>query len=307
MFDYRHRTTLADLEFHRRYRQHPRIKVAVTDADSALGSALVALLETGGHEVVRLSRTTRAIGNGEVNRCWANGTPSTAELEGIDALVDFSDELGKRRRTASGGDEFPDELWAAVTRLSRPPSVRVVVSTLAAREHDPPPIRSVSIVDSEATTGGMDSADGSRVVVAQLGLILSPRQGILARLLPLFQIGLGGRIPGSQGQIGWIAIDDAAAALAHILLTPDLRGRVGIVSPHPCRAVEFGPRLARVLKRPSALPLSSSLLRLLIGESDLSACLGGDRIQPRKLLDSGFRFRYATLEAALEHMLGKTR
>ncbi|MGH7528162.1 MAG: DUF1731 domain-containing protein, partial [Gemmatimonadales bacterium] len=145
---------------------------------------------------------------------------------------------------------------------------------------------------------------GIRVVVLRFGVMLTPTGGALARMLPAFRLGLGGPLGGGRQWMSWIALDDAVSAVQHALVTDSLGGPVNASSPNPVTNREFSATLGRVLRRPAVIPVPAPALKLAFGEMAEVALLSSQRLVPKKLVESGFRFRYPELEGALRHLLG---
>lgn len=145
---------------------------------------------------------------------------------------------------------------------------------------------------------------GSRVALLRTGLVLSPQGGFLARLKPLFALGLGGRLGNGQQWMPWVHLDDQVALIDHLLHLPDAQGAYNTAAPNPVRNSEFTRQLARTLKRPAFMHAPAFILRLLLG--DMSALLlGGQKSHPERLLQSGFSFRYPNLDTALANILNR--
>jgi NAD dependent epimerase/dehydratase family enzyme len=102
-----------------------------------------------------------------------------------------------------------------------------------------------------------------------------------------------------------VAIDDVVGAIAHAIRCDALRGPLNVVAPTPATSREFAATLARVLGRPALFPVPAGILRLLLGEMADPLLLSSARVQPARLLASGYRFRFPDLEAALRHLLGR--
>jgi uncharacterized protein (TIGR01777 family) len=148
---------------------------------------------------------------------------------------------------------------------------------------------------------------GIRTVLLRTGIVQSTTGGALAKVLPLFRLGLGGPIAGGRQWWPWISIDDEVGAIHH-LLTADVAGPVNLVSPNPVTNAEFTRTLARVLHRPAVIPVPMLGPSILLG-TELARSLLGDsaRLQPVRLLESGYRFRHPTLEEALRSLLTAAR
>jgi uncharacterized protein (TIGR01777 family) len=156
----------------------------------------------------------------------------------------------------------------------------------------------------EAATGVAERA-GTRTVHLRTGIVLSGRGGALKKQLLLFKLGLGGRF-GSGGQWqSWVSIDDDVAAIRH-LLTADVSGPVDITAPKPVTNLEFTKTLAKVLHRPSIVPVPMFGPKLLLGsELAETLLLSSQRAFPNALTGSGFDFQHDTLETALRDVLDR--
>jgi uncharacterized protein (TIGR01777 family) len=146
---------------------------------------------------------------------------------------------------------------------------------------------------------------GIRVVHPRNGVVLSTEGGALARILPVFKLGGGGRIGSGRQWWSWIAIDDVAGAIVHALTDDSVEGPVNLGSPNPLTNAEFTRALGEVLNRPTLFPLPAPAARLALGEIADALLLASQRVQPAKLEETGYEFRYPVLDGALRHLLGR--
>jgi uncharacterized protein (TIGR01777 family) len=123
-------------------------------------------------------------------------------------------------------------------------------------------------------------------------------------LLP-FKLGLGGRLGSGRQYVSWIDLDDEVALIYHALRTLALKGPVNAVAPHPVPNSTFTSTLGRVLGRPTLIPVPSLGVRTLFGEMGQALLLDGARVLPKKAEESGFEFRYPSLEESLRFQIGK--
>jgi uncharacterized protein (TIGR01777 family) len=144
---------------------------------------------------------------------------------------------------------------------------------------------------------------GIRVVYVRFGVVLSTQGGALARMLPIFRAGLGGRLGSGKQWISWVALPDVTRAIEFALQTPSLSGPVNLVAPKPVTNLEFTRVLARVLRRPAVLPAPAMALRLAFGEMAGATILASERVLPARLGAAGFEFQYPDLEAGLRAVL----
>src|SRR3712207_6401135 len=146
---------------------------------------------------------------------------------------------------------------------------------------------------------------GIRVVHPRNGIVLSTEGGALARTLPIFKLGGGGRIGSGRQWWSWVAIDDVVGAILHALTDDSAAGPVNVVSPNPLTNAEYTRVLGKVLNRPTIFPLPAPAARLALGEVADALLLASQRVEPAKLKDTGYEFRYPELEGALRHLLGR--
>ena len=323
MLAYRHEVLAADLAAHARYRDRPRLAIAVTGAGGLLGRTLVPFLTTGGHRVVTVTRRPR--GADQIGWDPTAGRLEAGRLEGIDAVVHLAGEPIGVRWTAARKRRIRDSrvrgtrlLAETLARLPRPPRVLVSASgigvygnrgdatlTEASPLVDAPPDFLVEVAREWEAAADAARTAGIRVVSTRFGMILSPAGGALGRMLPPFRLGVGGPLGSGRQWVSWAAIDDVVGAVHHALMTDGLAGPVNVCSPEPATSRALAQALGRVLGRPAVLPAPAPALRVLFGEMADTALLGSQRAVPARLLESGYRFRYPALEPALRFLLGR--
>lgn len=143
---------------------------------------------------------------------------------------------------------------------------------------------------------------GVRVCLVRTGLVLDNGGGLLQRMLPAFNLGLGGRLGDGRQWMSWVHRRDWLAIVHTLLNNPDLAGTFNAASPHPVTNREFSAALAKQLRRPMLLPLPAALLKLLFGEM-AELMLGSQRVIPERLQAEGFQFQFETLKSALQQIL----
>jgi uncharacterized protein (TIGR01777 family) len=144
---------------------------------------------------------------------------------------------------------------------------------------------------------------GIRVVHLRLGIVLARHGGALAKMLPAFRLGLGGRLGSGRQHWSWIALEDLLRVVELALQDDRLSGPVNSVSPEAATNAEFTRTLGQVLRRPAVLPVPAFAVSLFFGEMGREALLASQRVRPARLLESGFAFRVSELAAALNHLL----
>ncbi|MEE2769355.1 MAG: TIGR01777 family oxidoreductase [Actinomycetota bacterium] len=294
------------------------MEVIVTGASGLIGQALLARLEARGDRVRRMVRRP-VIDQSEIRWDPDKGHLDPAALVGADAVVHLAGTgIAERRWTRSQKDRILESRTRGTRLLAQSLSEvfpvggpRVLVSGSAIGFYgdrgDEPLTES-----SEPGTGFLaevcvawESATqdaglaGLRVTQARTGVVLSAAGGLLARLLPLFRIGLGGQVGSGDQIISWISLADQVAALIWLIDT-DVSGPVNLVAPSPVTNSEFSRTLGRVLGRPSRLRIPSAGPMLLYGRYlTRELILASTLALPGVLVDSGFVFSHSSIESAL--------
>ncbi len=322
MFEYRHATTAADLAAHAKYRGEP-LDVCISGSTGLIGSTLASFLAAGGHRVRRIVRHDSAGDLNVITWIPAQGALEAEKLDGAAAVVHLAGENlaagrwteAKKKRVLESRVNGTRQLAETLARLERPPRVFVVASAVGFYGN-----RGNTVLDEDDQPGQGFLADvcrqweaaaqpaverGIRVVHARFGIVLSPRGGALAKMLPLFRLGLGGRLGDGQAYWSWISLDDAVGAIHQAIITPSIVGSMNVVTPNPVRNGEFTRTLARVLGRPAFFPVPTFALHLALGEMADEMLLASTRVIPRRLFAAGYEFRHPTLEVALRHLLGR--
>lgn len=298
------------------------MKIAITGSSGLIGSALVPALRGSGHEVVRLVR--RSPGAAE-EIAWhpARRQLDPGALTDVDAVVNLAG-------VGIGDKRWTEERKRAVLD-SRVDATETIGGAIAAAEPRPRTLLSSSAigwygdtgdspVDETAHAGGDYLAEvcrrwedataaaeraGVRVAHLRTGLVLASSGGLLAKLLPLVKLGLGGPLGSGKQYWSWISLADEIGAIQH-LLTADVAGPVNLTGPLPLTNREFTKVLAGVLRRPAlAPPVPRLALRLAVGQFADLGVVAGQRVLPAVLQDSGYRFRHQTAEQALRWATGQ--
>lgn len=285
------------------------MQVAITGSSGLIGTALSAALRDAGHRVTPIVRRSPA-------RPDELGLDAL-DLTGVDAVVNLAG--------AGIGDKRWDEERKRLLVSSRVETTRKVAAAVAAA--GVPVLLSGSAIGfygnrgDEALTEASPAGDGfladlcvqweaaaaeaagARVALLRTGITLSPKGGALKKLLPLFKLGVGGRMGSGNQWVSWIALDDHVRATVH-LLRSDVAGPVNLTAPNPVTNAEQAKTLGRVLKRPTVLPTPSFGPKLLLGRELADALLhDSQRVLPAVLQSCGFSFSHPDLEGALRSLL----
>jgi uncharacterized protein len=300
------------------------MKVAVTGSSGLIGSELVRSLRAEGHEALRLVRRTPRTAD---EHRWepAHHRIPPGLLDDVDAVVNLAGVgVGDRRWTAKHKQRVLTSRVDATTTVSRaladaatrePGRERVLLSASAVGwygntgdrvvdERDPAGEDFLArvCVQWEAATAPATAA-GVRVATLRTGLVLGPG-GLLGRLLPLFRLGLGGKLGNGRQYVPWISLRDEVDAI-RFLLTAPVSGPVNLTGPTPVTNAEFTAALAAAVHRPALLTVPGPALQLVLGEFAPVGVLAGQRAVPAVLQAAGWSHRHPDLPSALRAALAR--
>ncbi len=319
MFGYRARQLAGDLAAHNRWgtsRQKP-LTVAMTGSSGLVGSALSAMLSTGGHSVVPLVRGDPRRGA----RRWDPQGPAGDLLEGVDAVVHLAGAPIAGRFSQSHKNAIYDSRVTPtrlLAQLAAKSGVETFVSASAigvyGADRGDEELTETSgrgdgfladVVDAWEAAADAAAGGDTRVVKVRTGIVQSPSGGALALLRPLFAAGLGGRLGNGRQWMAWIGLDDLLDVYLHSLMDDAIDGPVNAVAPEPVRNTDYTATLAKVLHRPAVLPVPPIGPRVLLGaEGAKEVAAASQRVLPTRLTSVGHPFRHPELEECLRHCLG---
>ena len=299
------------------------MKIAITGASGLIGRELSASLTADGHTVIPVVR--RPVQQGTEAIVWnpATGSIEAEKFEGVDGVVHLAG--------AGIGDKRWSDAYKREILESRTKGTHLLATTLAGLAQPPKVLVSGSAIGYYGDTGD-DAVDesapagddflarvcveweaaaapaveaGLRVPFLRTGIVLTPRGGALAKMLPLFRFGLGGRMGSGRQWWSWISMADEISAIRW-LLDHDISGPVNATAPEPATNQTFTKTLGEVLHRPTIAPVPSFGPKLLLGPELADALLfTSARVVPNALTASGFTFANPTLEGALRDVLNK--
>jgi uncharacterized protein (TIGR01777 family) len=303
------------------------MNVVITGATGFIGRALCKQLVEAGHQVVGLSRnpakgrellgdSVTVIGwDGKSAQGWgkhADGARAIVNLAG-ESIASGRWTQAKKRRILHSRLDAGKAVVEAVTQAQRKPKVVIQSSGIGYYGS-----RSDEIIDEssspgkgflsevaqewEGSTKDVESL-GSRHVIIRTGVVLGADGGALPRLLTPFRLFVGGPLGGGKQWFPWIHLDDEVGAIRFLIEREDLGGAFNLTAPEPLRMKDFCRVLGKVMRRPSWFRVPGSLLRLIFGEMAKEVLLSGQKALPKRLLDAGYDFRYASVESALQEIL----
>jgi uncharacterized protein len=301
---------------------HQKKKILISGSHGLVGNALVKLLTSEGHEVVRLVRHGSA-GSSEIEWDPEKGLIDSERLEALDAVVHLAGEniasgrwtSEKKRAILESRVKGTMLLSQSLAKLSQPPSVFISASAIGyygdrggeqLTEQSEPGTGFLADVCrqwEQATTPAAEK--GIRTVRARFGIILDAEGGALKQMLPPFRMGIGGRIGDGKQWMSWIALADVVSAIRFTIYDKLISGPVNFVSPFPVTNVEFTKTLGSVLSRPTLLPIPAFGVRLAFGEMGEALLLSSQKVEPSVLKARGYSSQWPRLELALRKLLHK--
>jgi len=295
------------------------MKILVSGSHGLVGSALTKALRAQGDEVLSLVRNTP---KSPTEIAWQpNGALDPAALDGIDVVVHLAGESiaagrwndEKKRRIRESRINGTTSISEALARNANPPRTFVCASAIGyygnradellteASSRGEDFLSGVCVEWERATDPAAEK--GIRVVNARFGIILSTEGGALAKMLPPFRMGVGGRIGDGKQWMSWIALADVINGLMFVIRNQSVTGPVNFVAPNPVTNAEFTKTLGKVLSRPTIFPIPAFAVRLAFGEMADALLLSSARVEPVELEKAGFAFAHNDLESALRQAL----
>ncbi len=294
-------------------------RILISGSSGLVGSALIPSLRGAGARIARLARSTTVHGANDEERIpWNPAEPISPDaVSGFDAVIHLAGQSIVGRWTEARKAEF---------RSSRIPTTANLARALASAKSKPGVFLSASaigyygnrgdeLLTEDSSPGKGFAADlareweqasspaadaGIRTVQMRIGIVLSPRGGALRKMLLPFKLGAGGRIGDGRQWMSWIDLQDIIGAIQHILRSDLIHGPVNLVAPKPVTNAEFTKTLGSVLSRPTIFPVPAFAARLAFGEMADELLLASERVEPTKLISSGYPFRYPTLRSSLQ-------
>ena len=301
-------------------------RILLSGASGPIGAALVPTLKASGTHIARLTRAGRAQATtDEESIPWNPEQPLAATaVSGFDAVIHLAGESivgrwseDKKKKIRDSRVVGTRNMALALALAKDKPHIFICSSAIGyygdradelLNEESAPGVGFLPEVCREWEAATRPAADaGIQTVQIRTGVVLSSKGGALAKMLTPFKMGVGGQIGSGKQWMSWIDVEDMVGAIHHILKSDLLHGPVNMVGPKPVTNEEFTKTLASVLSRPAILPMPAFAVKLLFGEMGETVLLGSQRVEPSRLISSGYPFRFRTLRASLENILNPGR
>jgi uncharacterized protein (TIGR01777 family) len=246
---------------------------------------------------------------------------SISDIERCDVVINLAGEAIADKRWSSNQKhkicnsrwQLTQQLTDLISRAKNPPRLFISGSAIGiyGRQNNQPIDEAFTIFHPEFTHEVCSTWEAlalkaesakTRVAILRTGIVLTENGGALAKMLLPFKLGLGGQVSTGEQMMSWIHIHDMVNAILTIQASEQLKGAINLTAPNPVSNKAFSRSLTKQLKRPCLFTTPAWLLRLLLGEmSDL--LLFGQNVIPTKLLNSGFKFKYSTIDKAVESLV----
>jgi len=293
-------------------------RMLVSGVSGPIGAALLPSLRSCGFQVVRLVRHS-AEGADQIQ--WDPARSLAANMvSGFDSVIHLAGESvvgrwtnGKKAKIHDTRLQGTHHLASSLAAAKERPRVLITASAIGyygnrgdetLREESRAGAGFLADVcrDWEAASRPASEA-GIRTVQIRIGVVLSDAGGALQKMLPAFRMGVGGNIGSGRQWMSWIHAQDLVGAMHHILKSDLLHGPVNMVAPHPVTNAEFTKTLAASLSRPAIFPVPVFAVKLAFGQMAEEVLLASQRVEPKKLISSGYPFQYSDLRKALDAVL----
>lgn len=298
------------------------MKYLVTGATGFIGRQLVKELLEENTEVFVLTRNKKVCNRIFENKVKAISTlAEVSSTEKIDCIINLAGEPIANKRWSKAQKqkllysrlETTKNLIKLISKLEIKPECLISASAIGYYGSQGDQILDEDSNPAEEFTHQLCAAweaealqaktHGVRVCITRLGVVLGKNGGALQKMLPAFNLGLGGKLGSGKQYFSWVSLDDATSAIRYLTKNQWCQGVYNLTSPNPVTNAEFTNSLGKALNRPTKLPMPTLVIKILLGEMGDRLLLNGQRVYPKNLLQSGFTFKFDNLNSALESII----
>ncbi len=300
------------------------LHVAITGSTGLIGTAVTDALHQAGHSLTPIIRSSTPVRTNKRVIRWKilSGEIDRDKFEGHDVIIHLAGaNIADQRWSKEYKREIQESrvkgtrlLCNAIVHMKRPPRLWLSASAVGyygnipLNEHrdetGPGADDFLARVcqEWEEATKPAQSA-GIRVVNLRFGMVVSPNGGAIKKMLPVFKLGLGGKLGSGQQSVSWIALDEIPKIILHIIDNAKIAGPVNVVAPKPVTNAELTQLLGKALNRPAFLSVPEFAVKFMFGEMGQTLLLGNSNVIPAKLAHSGYQFAYPDIRKVLENCI----
>jgi uncharacterized protein len=309
--------------------------ILITGSHGLIGSSLIPLLTSiGRHKITRLVRKVNNSSNIGLNHPTNKEDKKSIfwypeydkldhhELEGFDIIIHLAGEniFGrwtdiKKQRIFDSRVGSTKLLSKSLTKLSNPPSLLICASAIGYYGDRPNEYLTEDSIQGKGFLSGVcqewekatreASEIGIRVVNTRFGVVLTPKGGILQKVLSPFKLGLGITIGNKDQYISWVSIEDVIKSIFYSITNTSIKGPVNVVSPKPVTNLEFSDTFKKIFNPKLSVSINQNIPKLIFGEMSKEVLSTNTCVIPKKLVSTGYKFFNSELEDSLRFLLGK--
>jgi uncharacterized protein (TIGR01777 family) len=299
------------------------MRIAISGSTGLIGATLVDHFLKKNDTVIELTRRA-SLGKSKTSvAVWdpSNGTIEAPKMEAQEVVIHLAGANISERWTPEYKTTIESSrvdgtrlLCQALARMQQKPKLLISASAVGFYgNHEPAQVFDESSPSGEGflsqvcrrweeeTRYAKDA--GIRVVNLRFGVVLGKSGGAMAKMLPIFNLGLGGVLGNGRQMMSWIALPEIPGIIEFLIKNNAIEGPVNAVTPQPVANKEFTKALGRAIGRPVILPVPAFGIKMLFGEMGQTLLLEGVRVAPKRLVQSGYCFRYPGLTSALDAVL----
>lgn len=298
------------------------MKIVIAGGSGFIGQKLTDILLSEGHKIVNLTRKSKKSSGNVCHVQWLEeGTSPEKEIKDVDVIINLAGvsindgrwDPNHKKQIYNSRMVATDELLRIISLLPKKPALFINASAIGIY---PTSLNAVYTEDSLETSNDFlgktvydwenkakqVEAYGTRAVFMRFGVVLGKEGGALPLMVLPYRLFVGGTVGLGEQWVSWVHVVDVVRAIAYVIKNGELHGPVNVTAPSPIQMKDFGKTISSVLHRPHWLPVPSFVMKLVLGQKS-ALVLEGQHVVPKVLIEKGFKFKFPSLQSALEDLL----